>query len=134
MSLIGETLRRGWITWSAYWNKLLVKIFYYTINFKYPYDLISNSTAIVCKSKRLLLLGLMDSSARYSDVPNIYLNGERMLNMIRIKSRGKDGILIIAAASEVFIGESSLSPANKCDINPIILDTDFSISDTGFVY
>ena len=141
MYFIGETLRRGERTWSDYWNQFLGNIISYPITSKEPPDSIIYSTENDRASKRLLILGLMDISSKASSVLNIYLIGERILNMKLRKDRYKDYILRISKLSDSGLHQVRyvleiipLTLINKGDTNPIILDTGFSKSATGFRY
>ena len=74
MSYIGENLRRGGGACSDYWEKLLVKILSYPIPSKEPPDPIRYRTKKSHKRKKILLLGLMDASAKAFSVTNIDLS------------------------------------------------------------
>ena len=139
MYFIGESLRRGERTRSDYWNQFPGNIISYPITSKEPPDTIIYSTAKACESKRFLLLGLMDTSSKASSVLIIDLIGDIMLNMKLRKDRYKDYILRISKFSDFglhqirYLLENIPSTLiNKGDTNPIILDTGFSKSATGF--
>ena len=141
MYFIGETLRRGERTCSDYWNHFLGYIISYPITSKEPPDPIIYSTEKDCARKRLLILGLMDTSSKASIVLNIDLIGEIMLNMKLRKDRYKDYILRISKLSDFGLHQVryvlEIIPStliNKGDTNPIILYTGFYKSATGFRY
>ena len=107
---------------------------------KKPPDPIRYNTAKARARKRLLLLGLMSDYSKYVILPNIYLSGERMLNINVRKSRGKDGKLNICKLSDFelhqvksILGSLPSSLLNKGDTRLIILETGFSRSATGFI-
>ena len=108
---------------------------------KEPPDPIISSTAKSYARKRILVLGLIAASSKTISVPNINLSGKRMLNMNMRKSRGNYGKLKSSKLSDFelhqLISVLEIIPSSllrKGDTNPIILDTGFSRSATGFTY
>ena len=95
MYFIGKTLFRGRKNWSECWNQSLEKILYYIMPAKEPLDPIISRNVNDHKRKRLLILGLITASSKYTSVLNIDISEERMLEMKLSKSRGKDGKLKI---------------------------------------
>ena len=139
MPFIGETIRRERRTFSDYSNQFLGNILSYFMPAKDPPGIIRYRTLKDHSKNILLLSGLMTVSSKAVSVPNIYLSGERILNMKLRKSRGKYGKLNICKLSYfelyqvIYVLWSLPSDLlNKVDTNPIILDTGFSISYTGF--
>ena len=141
MSFIGETLMEGGINWIDYWNKVPGKIFSYPIPANYPHNPIIYRTVRSHASERILLLGLMTDYAKSAIVPTIYLRREKILKTNLSKSRGEDSILRIYNLSyldlqklRAVLDSVTSSLINKCGTKPIILYTDWYMSNTGFIY
>ena len=141
MLFIGETLRIGGRNWSEHWNQLLGNILSYNMPTKDLPDTIISRTARDHASNRLLLLGPMADSTKYSSVPNIDLSGEIMLKMNLRKDRSKDDKLKIWKLRDFELHQvrsivESLpsSLLNKGDTKPIILETYWSRIATGSIY
>ena len=139
MSYIGETLKRGGMTWSDYWDQFMVKILSYTMPAKeLPYPIIYRTKKSHARN-RLLLLGLMNASTKSSSFPSIGLSRDRLLKINMIKSRGRYGKLKICKMGDIelnkvrsVLGIILSYLLNKGGTKPIILYIGCSRSTTGF--